>query len=38
MNERNIMVETKHPFIIELKYSFEAEKYIVFVMEYCAGG
>lgn len=38
MNERNIMVNSKHPFLVNLKYAFEAEKYIVFVMEYCAGG
>lgn len=38
MNERNIMVSSKHPFVIDLKYSFEAEKYIVFIMEFCAGG
>ena len=38
MNERNIMVDSSHPFLIDLKYAFEAEKYIVFVMEFCAGG
>lgn len=38
MNERNIMCESEHPFVIELKYAFESEKYIVFVVEYCAGG
>lgn len=32
------MVATKHSFVIDLKYAFEAEKYIVFVVEYCAGG
>jgi serine/threonine protein kinase len=32
------MEDAKHPFIIDLKYAFEAEKYIVFVLEYCAGG
>ena len=38
MNERNIMAQTKHPFIIDLKYAFEAEKYIIFVVQYCPGG
>lgn len=32
------MEDSRHPFIIELKYAFEAERYIVFVLEYCAGG
>ena len=38
MNERNIMVNCNHPFVISLKCAFEAEKYIVFVLEYCGGG
>ena len=38
MNERNIMANCKNPFVIELKYAFEAEKYLAFVMEYCSGG
>ena len=32
------MVDAKHPFVVELKYSFESQKHIVFVMEYCPGG
>lgn len=32
MNERIIMEQSKHPFIIELKYAFEAEKYLVFIL------
>jgi serum/glucocorticoid-regulated kinase 2 len=38
MNERNIMKESKHPFVIDLKYAFETEKYLIFIVEYCAGG
>lgn len=38
MNERNIMVNCSHPFVISLKSAFESEKYIAFVMEYCGGG
>lgn len=38
MNERNIMKATKFPFVIDLKYAFQAEKYIVFIVQYCAGG
>lgn len=32
MNQRIIMENSKHPFLIDLKYAFEAEKYIVFVL------
>lgn len=32
MNERIIMEKSKHPFIIELKYAFESEKYLVFIL------
>ena len=38
MNERNIMANCIHPFVISLKCAFESEKYLVFVMEYCGGG
>ena len=38
MNERNIMEEASHPFLIEMKFAFETEKYLIFVVEYCAGG
>jgi len=38
MNERNIMKSVEHPFVIEMKFAFESDKYLVFVMEYCAGG
>lgn len=38
MNERNIMKQADHPFIIDMKFAFETEKYLAFVLEYCAGG
>lgn len=38
MNERNIMQSSKHPFLIEMKFSFETAKYLIFVVEYCPGG
>lgn len=38
MNERNIMKSTQHPFVIEMKFAFESEKFLVFVIEYCPGG
>ena len=37
INERNIMKDSFHPFLIELKYAFETEKYLIFIVEYCAG-
>jgi serum/glucocorticoid-regulated kinase 2 len=38
MNERNIMKDTTHPFLIEMKFAFETEKFLVFIVEYCPGG
>lgn len=38
MNERNIMSECSHPFLIEMKFAFETDKYLAFVLELCAGG
>ena len=32
------MKESSHPFVIDLKYAFETEKYLIFIVEYCAGG
>lgn len=37
--ERNILVEVKrHPFLISLHYSFQTERALCFVLEYCPGG
>ena len=38
MNELNVMAGCNHPFVVDLKYAFESEKYLVFVMEYCGAG
>ena len=38
MNERNIMKDCNHPFLIEMKFAFESEKFLVFIVEYCPGG
>lgn len=38
MNERNIMRASKHPFLIEMRFAFETERFLVFVVEYCPGG
>lgn len=36
--ERNVLVEIKHPFIIKMHYSFQNERKLFFVLEYCPGG
>jgi serine/threonine protein kinase len=38
MNERNIMAQLDHPFLLQLEFAFESKQYLVFVLEYCAGG
>lgn len=36
--ERNILKEIDHPFVIRFKASFQTEKKLYFVLEYCPGG
>lgn len=36
--EKNVLLENKHPFLVRLKYSFQTEKKLYLVMEYCQGG
>lgn len=36
--ERNVLKQSKHPFIVRLKYAFQTNSHIYFVMEYIAGG
>lgn len=38
MTERNVLVYADHPFIIKLHYSFQNERKLFFVLEYCPGG
>lgn len=38
MNEKNIMECLSHPFIVEMKFSFETKKSLIFVLEFCPGG
>lgn len=38
MNERNIMKTSSHPFLIDMKFAFETQKFLIFVVEYCPGG
>ena len=37
-NERNILIGMRHPFIIKMDFSFQNEKKLFFVLEYCIGG
>ena len=38
MNELEVMKKIKgHPFVVDLKFSFETENYIVFITEFCPG-
>ena len=37
-NERNILIQMKHPFIMKLYHTFQNERKIFFAMEYCPGG
>ena len=36
--ERSILELVKHPFIIQLKYAFQNEVKLYFVVDYCPGG
>ncbi|CAD8090358.1 unnamed protein product [Paramecium sonneborni] len=37
-NERDIMCNLNHPFIVKIQYAFESRRFLVFVLEYCSGG
>eukprot|EP01016_Furgasonia_blochmanni_P026247 TRINITY_DN2795_c0_g1_i5.p1 TRINITY_DN2795_c0_g1~~TRINITY_DN2795_c0_g1_i5.p1 ORF type:complete len:287 (+),score=34.63 TRINITY_DN2795_c0_g1_i5:1-861(+) len=37
-NERNILVNVNHPFIVRMHYAFQNERKLFFVLEYCPGG
>ena len=38
MTERKILEKISHPFIVKLRYSFQNEKNLYFVLDYCPGG
>ena len=38
LTERSILIEARHPFVIRLYFSFQNERKLFFVMEYCPGG
>ncbi|CAD8103316.1 unnamed protein product [Paramecium sonneborni] len=37
-NERDIMCNLNHPFIVKIQYAFESRRFLVFILEYCSGG
>lgn len=37
-NERNILMNVKHPFIVDICYTFQTESKVYFVLEYVEGG
>lgn len=38
MTERKILEKVSHPFIVKMKYAFQTEKKLFFVLDYCPGG
>ena len=38
ITERNVLIDLNHPFIVKLAYTFQNEKKLFFVLEYCPGG
>jgi protein-serine/threonine kinase len=36
--EREILASARHPYVVPLHYSFQSEKHLYLVLEYCAGG
>lgn len=38
LTERKVLVEVRHPFIIQLHWTFQTRLYLYFVLEYCSGG
>ena len=38
VTEANILKKVRHPFILELIYSFQTPKYLFLIVDYCEGG
>ena len=38
LTERNVLAGVKFPFIIRMKYSFQNERKLFFILDYCPGG
>ncbi len=36
--EQEILATSQHPFIVPLYHTFQSERYLYFVMEFCSGG
>lgn len=36
--ERKILEKMDHPFIVKMKYAFQTERQLFFVLDYCPGG
>jgi serine/threonine protein kinase len=36
--ERNILIDTNHPFIVKIYYAFESDSSVNFILEFCPGG
>lgn len=36
--ERQVLVKTKHPFVIQMFWAFQTKTHLFFVLEFCAGG
>jgi len=38
LTERKVLVEVRHPFIVQLHWTFQTRSHLYFVLEYCSGG
>ncbi len=38
LTERQVLVEVRHPFIVQLHYTFQTRSQLYFVLEFCSGG
>ncbi len=38
LTERQVLVEVRHPFIVQLHWTFQSRSHLYFVLEFCPGG
>ena len=38
MNERQVLIKSKHPYILKLRFAFQNSKFLFYVMDYMKGG
>jgi len=38
MTEKEILAQIEHPFLVKMKLSFQDDKKLYFLLEYCPGG